>query len=40
LNAGVNIFVIKNRETGVRVDQVFLCESGDYIPTGIRKVTQ
>ena len=40
LNASVNVFVIKNRETGVRVDQVFLCESGDYVPTGIRKITQ
>jgi len=40
LNAGVNTFVIQNRETGVRVDQVFLCESADYAPTGIRKITQ
>lgn len=39
LKAGVNTFVIKNRETGVRVDQIFLCQDGDYTPTGIRKVT-
>ena len=39
LKAGVNTFVIRNKETGVRVDQVFLCQDGDYIPTGIRKVT-
>lgn len=39
LKAGVNTFVIKNKETGVRVDQIFLCQDGDYTPTGIRKVT-
>ncbi len=39
LNAGVNTFVIKNRETGVRVDQVFLSQDGNYTPTGIRKAT-
>lgn len=39
LNAGVNTVVIKNRETGVRVDQVFLSQDGNYTPTGIRKVT-
>lgn len=39
LKAGTNTFVIKNRETGVRVDQIFLCQDGDYTPTGIRKVT-
>lgn len=40
LKAGMNTLVIQNRETGVRVDQVFLCESADYTPTGIRKITQ
>jgi hypothetical protein len=39
LKAGVNTFVVKNRETGVRVDQIFLCQDGDYTPTGIRKIT-
>lgn len=39
LKAGVNTFVIHNRETGVRVDQVFLSQDRDYTPTGIRKVT-
>lgn len=40
LKAGVNTFVLKNRETGIRVDQFFLCQDGDYVPTGIRKATQ
>jgi hypothetical protein len=40
LNAGVNTLVLKNRETGVRVDQFFLCTDNDYTPTGVRKVTQ
>jgi hypothetical protein len=39
LKAGVNTFVIKNRETGVRVDQIFLCQDGDYTPVGKRPVT-
>ena len=40
LKAGVNTLVLKNRETGVQVDQYFLCTDADYTPTGIRKVTQ
>jgi hypothetical protein len=40
LKAGVNILVLKNRETGVRVDQFFLSQDDEYIPTGVRKVTQ
>jgi len=40
LNAGANTFILKNRETGVQVDQFFLCQDGDYTPTGIRKDTQ
>lgn len=39
LKAGANTFVIHNRETGVRVDQVFLTQDRDYTPTGIRKPT-
>jgi len=39
LNAGLNTFEVQNRETGVRVDQVFLCESANYAPAGIRKIT-
>ena len=39
LKAGTNTFVIKNRETGVRVDQIFLCEDGDYTPVGKRPIT-
>ena len=38
LKAGQNKFVIKNRETGVRVDQIFLCTDKNYTPTGIRKI--
>jgi hypothetical protein len=40
LKAGANTLVLKNRETGVRVDQFFLCTDNEYTPTGIRKVTQ
>lgn len=39
LKAGSNTFLIKNRETGVRVDQVFLCQDPDYTPVGKRPVT-
>ena len=39
LKSGSNTFVIKNRETGVRVDQIFLCQDGEYTPTGKRPVT-
>jgi hypothetical protein len=39
LKAGTNTFVIKNRETGVRVDQIFLCQDGDYTPVGKRPIT-
>lgn len=39
LKAGVNTLTLKNRETGVRVDQFFFCQDGDYTPTGMRKVT-
>ncbi|HEX8550248.1 MAG TPA: hypothetical protein VF681_01705 [Abditibacteriaceae bacterium] len=40
LKAGVNTLVLKNRETGVQVDQFFLCTDPDYTPTGVRKITQ
>lgn len=39
LKAGANTFKIHNRETGVRVDQVFLSQDRLYTPTGIRKAT-
>ena len=40
LKAGPNVLVLKNRETGVRVDQFFLCTDPDYTPVGKRPVTQ
>lgn len=40
LNAGVNTVVLKNRETGVNVDQFFLCQDGQYTPVGTRTATQ
>ncbi|HEX8237892.1 MAG TPA: hypothetical protein VF600_18270 [Abditibacteriaceae bacterium] len=39
LNAGANKLILKNRETGVSVDQFFLSQDADYTPTGIRKVS-
>ena len=39
LKAGVNTLVLKNSETGVKVDQFFFCQDKDYIPVGPRKVT-
>ncbi|RYX81501.1 hypothetical protein EON83_23790 [bacterium] len=39
LKAGKNTLVLSNRETGVRVDQFFLCTDADYTPTNIRKIT-
>ena len=39
LKAGANTLVLKNRETGVRVDQFFFTQDGGYTPVGIRKVT-
>lgn len=40
LKPGVNTVTLKNRETGVCVDQFFLCQDGEYIPTGKRPTTQ
>lgn len=39
LKAGQNTLILKNRETGVRVDQFFLCQDGYYTPVGIRNIT-
>lgn len=39
LKAGQNTLTLKNRETGVQVDQFFFCQDPDYTPTGKRKVT-
>jgi hypothetical protein len=39
LKAGKNTLVLKNRETGVMVDQFFFSQDSGYTPTGIRKVT-
>ena len=38
LKAGDNTLVLHNRETGIRVDQFFLCQDRDYTPTTTRKV--
>lgn len=40
LKAGVNTLVLKNRETGVQVDQFFLCTDPDFQPVNTRKTTQ
>ncbi len=39
LKAGMNTLTLKNRETGVRVDQFFFCQDGDYTPVNKRPVT-
>ncbi len=39
LKAGANKFILKNRETGVSVDQFYLTVDPNYVPTGIRKIT-
>ena len=39
LKAGMNTMVLKNSETGVKVDQFFFCQDKDYIPAGPRKAT-
>jgi hypothetical protein len=39
LKAGMNTIVLKNRETGVKVDQIFLTDDSEYEPVGKRKVT-
>lgn len=40
LKAGKNTLVLHNRETGVQVDQIFLCTDPDYTPVGIRPITK
>ena len=40
LKAGTNTLVLKNRETGIKVDQFFLCTDTGYTPTHTRKDTQ
>lgn len=40
LKAGANTFELQNRETGVRIDQIFLCQDPNYTPVGIRPTTQ
>ncbi len=40
LKAGQNVLVLKNRETGVRVDEFFLCTDPEYTPVGVRPSTQ
>lgn len=39
LKAGANTIVLKNRETGVKIDQIFLTDDSEYEPVGTRKVT-
>ncbi len=39
LKAGVNTFVLHNRETGVKVDQFFMCQDPNYTPVGTRPIT-
>lgn len=39
LKAGVNTIVLKNRETGVKIDQIFLTDDSQYEPTNTRKIT-
>jgi opacity protein-like surface antigen len=40
LNAGKNTMVLKNRETGVQVDQFFFGQDSEYTPTNIRPITK
>ncbi|BCM92296.1 hypothetical protein IAD21_04175 [Abditibacteriota bacterium] len=40
LKAGKNTLVLYNSETGVRVDQFFLCTDPDYTPVNIRPITK
>ena len=39
LKAGPNIIVLKNRETGVKIDQIFFCTDNTYSPVKTRPVT-
>ncbi len=39
LKAGINTLTLKNRETGVRVDQFFFCQDREYTPVNTRPIT-
>ena len=39
LKAGANTIILKNRETGVKIDQIFLTDDSQYEPTNMRKTT-
>jgi hypothetical protein len=39
LKAGANTIILKNRETGVKIDQIFLTDDSQYEPVGIRQIT-
>ena len=39
LKSGLNTIVMKNRETGVKIDQIFLTNDAEYTPTKTRAVT-
>ena len=39
LKAGLNTILIKNRETGIKVDQIFFCTDSEYEPTKLRPIT-
>lgn len=39
LKAGTNTIVMKNRETGVKIDQVFMTDDSEYTPTKTRTIT-
>lgn len=39
LKAGANTLILKNRETGVKIDQIFLCTDSEYEPTKLRPIT-
>ena len=40
LKAGKNTLILKNRETGVQVDQFFFCQDSGYIPVNVRPITK
>ncbi len=40
LKKGLNVLVLKNHETGVRVDEFFLCTDAEYTPVNVRPSTQ
>lgn len=40
LSAGKHVFKFLGREDGIKLDQVFLTQDDEYVPEGIRPVTQ